>query len=407
MFAADVLKVLYAPHKVFKQIVQNPKYWGPLLIIVLFVAAQTGWFFAQYSRTYYEETKPTIGQLTSWTENPSLWTVSPTGSAITDDYLDIMNTTFYGNSSIQFSSTNSSSISMKLNDLNGTVNCGPNGFKDMYMQIKILEPTATPKSASLTLFSQSTSNSLQYDLTSMFSNASSLWNNYTIPVATGDWKATGNPDWSKISSLQLSLTFAETANITLRIGGLFFRGLYHTPIDTLGTGYFAANALFSSLFSFIVQWLAFSVIFYLIIKLMKGPVTWKPLFISMAFGLTVFVVQAILSLAATATFPSQVRFPFEFAYSFSPTGLYPAQVVAMFSSASQTVYNSVIAPELVTPSTIAGIITLITYAWLAIVGSAIVRSITEFSWSKSILASGAGVVLTYVVLSLLAGFGFL
>ncbi len=409
MFAADILKVLYAPHKVFKQIIQNPKYWGPLLILLLFVGAQSGWFFAQYSRMNYEETKPQIaplgGQLTAWTDNSTLWTVSPPGSTISYDFTDIMNTTFYGNRSIQFSASNTSTLSMSLNDLNGTVDCGPNGFKALYMQLKLTEPSTAPSEANLQLFSEGPSSFFQSDLTSTLSNMSSVWNNYTIQVGSGNWQSTGNPDWSKITSLKITLTFTESTNITLKMGGLFFRGVYQTPIEALGTGFFAANALFSSLFSFIVQWLAFSVIFYIVIKLMKGPVTWKPLFIAMGFALVVFVIQALLSIANTLTLPTQLRYPFEFAYAYSPTGLYPDQFVATFSAASQNIYNTIIAPELTTSSTITAIITLVTYAWLAAIGSTVVKAITDFPWRKSGLTSVAAVVLTYVVLSLLSALG--
>ena len=33
----DILKVIYAPHKVFKDIVANPKYLGAVLVLVLFI----------------------------------------------------------------------------------------------------------------------------------------------------------------------------------------------------------------------------------------------------------------------------------------------------------------------------------------------------------------------------------
>jgi len=405
LFAVDVLKVLYAPHKVFKQIIQNPKYWGPILILLLFAGAETGLFFAQYSKMYYEETNPALGQLTAWTDNPTLWTATPTGAAITANTADIMNTTFYGNNTLQFELSNSNSITMTLSDFNGSVNCGPNGFKEFYMQIKVVEPATSPSSGTLQLFSSDGTNFFQYDLASTISNASSTWNNYTIPVGTGNWQSTGNPDWSNLKSLKLSLSFPGTSNMTLRIGGLFFRGLYQTPIEKGGAAGFLANALFTGLFFFIVQWLAFAAVFYLMIKLMKGPVTWKPMFISMAFALVAMVVETLIVLAATLTLPSQIHYPFEFAIAYVPT--YPAQIVASFSTASQTIYNSVIVPQFATYLTIQAIVTIATYAWISIIGAFIIRAITEFTWAKSVLTSAASVVLTYIILSLLIAFGII
>ena len=50
MFANDVLKVLYAPHKVFKQVIQNPKYWGPILVFIIFIVARRGGCIIRFLR---------------------------------------------------------------------------------------------------------------------------------------------------------------------------------------------------------------------------------------------------------------------------------------------------------------------------------------------------------------------
>jgi hypothetical protein len=402
LFATDVLKVLYSPHKVFKQIVQNPKYWGPILVLLIFTGVQTGLYYAQYSKTYYEETQPAIGQLTSWTDNTSLWAATPTTS-VGINVVDIMNTTFYGNTSLQFDLANSSSLSMSISNLNGSVNCSPTSFQDLYLQIKIVQPTAAPSSATLRLFSGA-SDFYQTDLTSILSNeTSSTWSNLTIPVGSGNWQGTGSPSWNSIKGINLTLSFPETSNITIRIGGLFFRGFYQTPIEIYGAGGFTASVVFSGLFTFIIQWLALSVVFFLIIKLMKGPVTWKPVFISIAFALVTMVVQTLIIVITTATLPAQIHYPFEFAYGFQVT--YNPQIVALFSTASQSVYNSVIAPELATLTLVTTIVVVATYVWITLIGSTIVKAITEFSWTKSLLTSAAGVVLTFVILSLLSAFG--
>jgi hypothetical protein len=403
LFASDILKVLYAPHKVFKQIIQNPKYWGPILILILFASLQTGLFFAQYSRTEYERTSPAIGQLTSWTDNTTLWTV-PSGIAISSNYLDIMNTTFYGNSSIQFDLLNSNNISVTISNFGSPVNCGPTGFPELYIQIKIVQPATAPSGAKLQLFSQDASNYFQSDLTSSISNMTAgSWYNFTIPVGSGNWQSIGDPDWSKITGLNLTVTFPENSNTILRIGGLFLRGLYSTPIQDFGTAGFAASAIFSGFFSFVIQWIALSVVFFLLMKLLKGPVTWKPLFVSIAFALVTMVVETLIILVATLAMPAQIHYPFEFAYSYQVS--YAPQFVAVLSSASQTVYNSTIAPSLATLTLITTIVAIATYVWITLIGSTVVRAITSFPWSKSILASAASVVLAYIILSLLAAFG--
>ena len=62
MILTDILKVLYQPHKVFKQIVQNPKYLGAIIVLLLFVAAQVAFQYTQYSKVYYEQTSPDINK---------------------------------------------------------------------------------------------------------------------------------------------------------------------------------------------------------------------------------------------------------------------------------------------------------------------------------------------------------
>lgn len=405
MFATDILEVLYAPHKVFKKIVQNPKYWGPILVILLFTAAQTALFYSQYSRTYYEETSPAIGQLTEWTQSPSYWTASPNTTLISSNIIDIFNTTFYGNSSLEFDVTNSSTLSATLKNFT-SVDCSVVGFQDLYLQLRILQPSSVPTSATVYLYSNSASNYFQYDLTPAFANFSlTEWNNLTIPVGSADWQSVGAPSWNNITSLKLDLTFPQSSDITVRIGGLFFRGLYHTPIESFGQVAFAANAMLSALFTFISQWLILSAVTYIVVKALKGTVTWRPLFVAMGIASVIFVVETLISLVGTATLPAQIHYPFEFSYGYQLG--YSAQIVSLFSSASQTVYNAVIAPAVSTAILVSTVAVLAIYVWLTFLTGTIIRAMTEFSWLKSILGGAASVVLTYVILSLLYGLGIL
>ncbi len=406
MFATDVLEVLYAPHKVFKKIVQNPKYWGPLLIIILFTAAQTALFYSQYSRTYYEETSPSLGQLTTWTQNATYWTTSPDTTLVATNTVDVFDTAFYSNSSLEFNVDNSSSLSATLKNFT-SVDCGADGFRDLYLQLRIVAPDAVPTSATVYLYSNDASNYYQYDLTPAFSNFSlSEWNNLTIPVgASENWVSSGSPNWSDITSFKLDLMFPQSADITVRIGGLFFRGLYETPIAVFGQTAFAANALLSALFTFISQWLILSAVTYIVIRAFKGTVTWRPLFIAIAFASVVLVVETLISIIGTATLPAQIYYPFEFSYGYQLG--YSSQIVALFSSASQAVYNTVIGPAVETAIFVSTAAVLAIYVWLTLLCGTIIRALTEFSWRKSILGGAASIVLTYVILSLLYGLGIL
>jgi hypothetical protein len=95
LILSDIAKVLYAPHKVFKQIIQNPKYAGAIIVFVLFVATQTAFYFSYYSKVYSEQTYPAGDQFGTLTQNSTLWTIS-SDAIISRNYDDLINSTLYG-----------------------------------------------------------------------------------------------------------------------------------------------------------------------------------------------------------------------------------------------------------------------------------------------------------------------
>ncbi len=107
------------------------------------------------------------------------------------------------------------------------------------MTIKQVAPSSMPQSATLTLYSINDTNFYTYDLTSSLNTATvNTWNNLTIPLGpnASGWAITGTPSWGNITALQLSLTYPANSNITVRIGALFFRGQYQTPVQTDSLG---------------------------------------------------------------------------------------------------------------------------------------------------------------------------
>ena len=67
MILEDIAQVVYAPVKAFKKIIENPKYMGALIVLLLFIGLQVGYEYAQFSHTYTENTSPTVDQLSSYT----------------------------------------------------------------------------------------------------------------------------------------------------------------------------------------------------------------------------------------------------------------------------------------------------------------------------------------------------
>ena len=154
------------------------------------------------------------------------------------------------------------------------VDCSaPSGFQNLSMTIKQVQPQVAPQSATLTLYSLSDSNYYKYDLTSSLSNASAigLWNNLTIPVGPNaqGWTSSGSPSWGNVTALQLNFNYPANSNITIRIGALFFRGQYQTPIQYNSTGLLLQFLQAFSL-QFILGWFLLTGLIYLFFKGLKS-----------------------------------------------------------------------------------------------------------------------------------------
>jgi len=395
MVAKNILRVFYEPHKVFKDIIQNPKYLGAIIVLLLAVAAQTAFYYSYYSKNFSEQTFPVGEQFGTWTQNAALWNTN-SGAVISYNYVDLINSTFYGNSSLQFTLSNSSEIFIELRDFQDSVNCNSTGFQNVSMRIKIVEPNIAPEKATLYLYSLNAS-SFQYDLTQNLSNSASVWNNLTVPVGSGNWLSNGNPNWQNITGLKLDLAFSTNSSISLRVQGVFFRGIYETPMETNSTA-FLITVLQLALMQFLFEWVILTALIYVMIKGLKGTVIWKPLFVAVGFALVVTIIQTLITIAATTTL-QPVYYPIEF--------------LANVPVEAQSI-NNAFSANTATFSLIGSVFQILTYFWTIILGAIITRTITaptgeglptvpQFSWGKSILVSGASLFLTIIIMGLLIG----
>jgi len=421
----DIPQVIYAPVKAFKKIIEDPKYLGAIIILLLFIAVQVGYEYTQFSKTYTENTLPTVDKLSDYT-NATLWTNS-SGIALSNNFNDFYNYSVYvaalgttsanpqslyslfGNSSLEIDAVNTNSLSAALNNT-FDVDCGASGFQNLSLTIKMVQPQTAPQSAALTLDSFNDSNSYTYDLTSSLSNTTAigLWNNLTIPlgpVALG-WTSIGAPSWSNVTALKLDFTYPNSSNITIRIGALFFRGQYQTPIQYNNTGILLQFLQVFSL-QFILGWLLLAGLIYLMFKALKTTnVTWKPLFVALGYALFVMVMRALVSLFAALTLPS-LDSPYDLSLGvrFDTYGAlyYPSGVASALSAQSQAVYNSInVATEGFRFVTSA--IFVVSYVWLGALTVIIIGTIKpEFSMVKRIAISVVGVGVTILLLLLLVG----
>jgi len=382
----NIFKVIYTPQKTFKEISQNPKYIGPILIMILFVAANMGYVYAIISKTYVEQTLPTAQQLDKWTENATLWT-GTLGVIIKENFVDYINGTYYGNRSIEFSINNSKQISMQLSAI-GSINCsGQNGYKNLYLRIERTSPDDIPENATIYLFSASSSDYFYYNLTEEFSNSSrNIWTNLTIPLDSALWNSSANADWGNITGLKLDFTWLDDSNVTLLVDGLFFGGIFKSEAEN-ATSYML-NLSISYFMQFIIRWVFLGGLLYIMTKGFRAKTVWRPLLILVGFALITMFIQAVITAAAFSTLPRLD---------------YPLAFLGGVNGETEKAYDKIVEKTFLV-SQISGYVQIAILVWTIALCAIVTRLLTEFSWSKSFLIATVAYLAATLAQSFLLGF---
>ena len=418
MILDDIPQVVYAPAKVFKKIIENPKYLGAVLILVLFIGIQIGFEYVQFSKTYVENTSPAVNNLpsflnaTSWQSNSNV-TLSNNYNDFYNYSVDVVGLStvysLFGNSSLEMDAANANNVIAALGNTSNVDCSAPSGFLNLSMTIKLVDPSVAPQSATLTLYSLSDTSSFQYDLTSSLSNTADigLWNNLTIPLGQNaqGWTSSGSPSWSNITALQLTFNYPTSSNIAIRIGAFFFRGQYETPIQFNGTG-IALLCLETFSLQFIFAWFVLTGVIYLFFKGLKSNITWKPLFIAVAFALFVMVIRAAVNLVAAATLPT-VYYPFDLSLGVIFPNTFGAITYPLLTAGSSLSAQSVAILNSINSAT-AGFrealfaMFAVSYIWLGALGTVIIGILNpQFSTMKRVLIAAVSVGVTILLLLLL------
>lgn len=416
MIISDILQVIYAPRKAFKKIVENPKYIGALIILVLFLGLQVGYGYAQFSKTYAEQSAPVIGQLNLYT-NATIWEAGD-GVNLSNNFNDYFNYTVYaagfgfypnlfGNNSLEITAQDATTVSAALrNTFN--LDCSEVGYQNISMTVKPVQPQTAPDSATLTLYSLSDSNYYQYDLTNELSTMlPNQWNNITLTIGktAQDWTESGAPTWSNITALQLTLNYDQATDVTIRIGALYFHGLYQTPIQYNTTGvllqFFQAFSL-----QFLFGWFLITGVIYLIFKGTKSTIVWRPLFVAVGFALVVMTIRAAVNIIATLALPP-VYYTFDMTPGvlINPLGAiyYPPEAVDILFASSQAAFD-VINAATAAFMTVVTAMFAVSYVWLGALVIFVIGAVKpEFSLIKRISMTVVSIAVTILVLLLFIG----
>lgn len=410
----EIFQVLYAPQKAFKKILQDAKFLGPILILIVFVVVQVGASYVVASKSYLELTVPTSDQGDTWAQNPSLWTVVPNGTVTNNNFDYINSSSLYLNTTSLEFKTNSNTMEIFLPSLGQTVDCSSSGYQNLSIRVKTLTPASAPQNVTLTLISLSPAINFAYDLTPAFSNTTiaeqHYWNNITVGLNTNAWKASNSgASWTNITGLKVDFTWpSSTANSDILVDGLFFRGIYKTSLDVYGNSILISQAL-SAATPFLFEWLLLTGLMYLLIKGLRGNVIWKPLMVAVGFALIALVVQSLVLLVVYSTSLPNVS--------------YPVEILAGIPGESDLAYVS-IDNTISQVLNIGNTVQVIVYISIIALGSFIIREITavapvtgpaditaseaeptlgprQFGWLKCLLVSAVALVLTVTILGFL------
>jgi hypothetical protein len=171
-----------------------------------------------------------------------------------------------------------------------------------------------------------------------------------------------------------------------------------------GSSILISSAL-NSVTPYLAQWIVLTALIYLLIKGLKGSVVWKPVMVAVGFALVTLVVQAVILLVAYTTL-SNIN------YSLEVLANIPVEADVAYQSV-QTVIAQVLL--------VGNIVQIIIYAWMIALGTFITRAVTapaipaiatttegeetmgvqQFGWMKCLLVSGAGYLVTIIVLGFL------
>jgi hypothetical protein len=124
-----------------------------------------------------------------------------------------------------------------------------------------------------------------------------------------------------------------------------------------------------------------------LIKAFKGNVVWKPLMIAVGFALVTLTIQALIIVALYTTLPNLQ---------------YPLEVLTYLPGEFDAAYQ-VIVDQIALVSLAGYVVQAAMYVWTVALGTFITRAVTEFAWMKSLLVSGASLLLTIIIMGFLLG----
>jgi hypothetical protein len=355
----EVFEVLYSPINAFKKIIEKPDIKGVLLVLVLVISSILVAQYVAGSKLNVEDRLPESDDWTEALTNQHSWS--------SNGLLDLDTTDFQmgnvdGNHSIVSSVKTDTSIWLKITDID-PIDCSEEeGYIELFFWIKWINNDGSPSSGTMKLFSGSEDSYFETDLTTLL-GSSGRWANATLNVGSDQgWSSNNSPDWQNITGIEFKLVWSSTADVTMKLDGLFF-SRYVPYIEYVGTSGVLLIALVNLALPFAIDLILWSGLLLLVAKLFQEELgTWNNLILIIGYSFIVTFVYNILNIFAIA-------------------GLPPINLSVDPAVATATI-NQVWAPLL--SYQVSTYLPLVERIWIALLGAIVIRLMKDTTWGRAL-----------------------
>ena len=395
LFLYDVFKVIYSPVKAFREVLEKPRYIGPVIIIMISLFLTVGTQYVSVSKQQVEVITPTNPRdvWTNMTTPSSMWATNASVGNVTA-YSNANSNLLAGNYSVHAVVSNTSEILLKTTSI-GTINCSE--FKVLYYKLMYssFNQSQTPQNVSyakLRLFSlNNESDYYGFNLTTnqRYINKSQTWIDANVTLAptplASNWTVNGNPNWENITGIEFILVFPQKGQLSLYVNDLYFGGKYEVFYDAVGFSYWLSSIIMSSVFDILLRWLIFACLLWLTLKVFQpqgSPFRTLLVVVGYAFAIMfVYVTIDILSVSQLPLlyFPNNVIFPV--------TG----REIQTASTAANNIYNAHWTPTIAWNAFVG--VEYLSYAWTIGLFTIALRTLQNLSWKKAVVIS----IIAYII----------
>jgi len=286
-----------------------------------------------------------------------------------------------GNHSIASSVLTETSIWLKITDV-CSINCSETGYNELFFWIKWThEEGLSPSLGTLKLFSGSEDSYFESDITGLL-KSNGEWTNTTLNVGPDQgWTSNNSPDWQSITGIEFILDWSSSANLTMKIDGLYFRK-FSSPLITGEFSMLLPSLLIQVVLNFAMNWILWAGILIIVAKLFQEDLgRWNIFFVIIGYSFIATVVYTLVNAVPLSTLPL-LNVPLD---------------ADAFNALLDASWRPLLAYQL-------GLyIPVIGEVWIAALGAVAVRLLKETTWSKAATISAVAFAIRFL-LRLFLGF---